>query len=135
MAAGGGNGWHEGQGRQAYANVPPQRGSALQNAHVVIEVNGRPVGDWQLNKPELTLGRLSVNDIQVRADRVSRLHAKIRWENGAWLIEDADSLNGITYQGSRIDKHVLVNGDRIMLAPKVALHFKGPAYPMLNSVY
>ncbi len=134
MAPVGGNGQHEGQERQAYGNVPPQRGPALQNARVLIEVNGQLVGDWQLNKPVLTVGRNSANDIQVPVDRVSRLHAKIRWENGAWLIEDADSLNGILYQGSRIDRHVLVNGDRIMLAPKVALHFKGSAYPLLNAV-
>jgi hypothetical protein len=133
MAPVGGNGLHNGQGRQADGNVPPQRRSALQHARVLIEVNGQLVGDWQLNKPVLTIGRLSVNDIQVPADRVSRLHAKIRWEHGTWLIEDADSLNGILYQGSRIDKHVLVNGDRIMLAPKVVLHFKGSAYPILNS--
>jgi pSer/pThr/pTyr-binding forkhead associated (FHA) protein len=100
---------------------------------VLIEVNGQLIGDRQLNKPILTLGRLPGNDIQVPVNRISRLHAKIRWENGAWQIEDAESLNGILYQGSRIEKHVLVNGDRIMLAPKVVLHFKESAYPILNS--
>lgn len=133
MAPVGGNGQHEGQRRQAYRNVPPQRGSALQQARVLIEVNGQLVGDRQLNKPILTLGRLPGNDIQVPVNRISRLHAKIRWENGAWQIEDADSLNGILYQGSPIEKHVLVNGDRIMLAPKVVLHFKGSAHPILNA--
>jgi FHA domain len=128
-----GNGQHEGHRRQAYRNVPPERRSALQHARVLIEVNGQLAGAWQLNKPLLTLGRLPGNDIQVPVNRISRLHAKIRWENGTWLIEDADSLNGLLYQGSRIEKHVLVNGDRIMLAPKVVLHFKGSAYPILNS--
>jgi pSer/pThr/pTyr-binding forkhead associated (FHA) protein len=124
MAPVGGNDQYDGQGRQVYGNVPPQRVPALQKARVLIEVNGHLIGDRQLNKPVLTVGRLPVNDIQVEADRVSRLHAKIRWENGTWLIEDADSLNGILYHGSRVDKHTLVNGDRIMLAPKVVLYFK-----------
>jgi ABC-type multidrug transport system ATPase subunit len=124
MAPVGGNDQYDGQGRQAYGTVPPQCVPALQKARVLIEVNGHLIGDRQLNKPVLTVGRLPVNDIQVEADRVSRLHAKIRWENGTWLIEDADSLNGILYHGSRVDKHTLVNGDRIMLAPKVVLYFK-----------
>jgi len=82
------------------------------------------VGVRQLNKPILSIGRISGNDIQVLADRVSRLHARIRWENGSWLIEDADSLNGISLRGNRIDRHTLMNGDRIMLGPKAALHYQ-----------
>ena len=91
---------------------------------MLIEINSKIVSDRQLDKPILTVGRISGNDIQVLADRVSRLHARIRWENGSWLIEDADSLNGISYHGSRIDRHILMNGDRIMLGPKAALHYK-----------
>jgi hypothetical protein len=41
-----------------------------------------------------------------------------------WLIEDADSLNGIIYQGNRVDRHVLVNGDQIFLAPKANLYYE-----------
>ena len=91
---------------------------------VVIEVNGAIVGSRQLDKPILTVGRLTGNDIQIPSQRVSRLHARIRWENGSWLIEDADSLNGISFRGNRIDRHTLTNGDRIMLGPKAALHYK-----------
>jgi len=60
----------------------------------------------------------------VPSQRVSRLHARVRWENGAWLIEDADSLNGIVYQGKRVDRHVLVNGDQIILAPKAIIYYE-----------
>ena len=48
----------------------------------------------------------------------------MRWENGSWLIEDADSLNGIAYQGKRVDRHVLSDGDKIFLAPKVILVYE-----------
>ncbi len=98
--------------------------SSPQRARMSIEINGSIVGERQLDKSILTVGRISGNDIQVLADRVSRLHARIRWENGTWLIEDADSLNGIFYQGNRIDRHILMNGDRIMLGPKAALHYR-----------
>jgi len=91
---------------------------------VLVEIDGKIISERPLNKPVLTVGRLSSNDIPVLVDRVSRRHARIRWENGTWLIEDAESLNGISYQGNRIDSRVLVNGDRIMLAPRAILHFK-----------
>ena len=95
-----------------------------QLARVRIEVDGQVIGVRQLDKPLLTVGRLADNDVQVPSQRVSRLHARIRWENGAWLIEDADSLNGIVYQGKRVDRHALARGDQIFLAPKVTLIYE-----------
>jgi ATP-binding cassette subfamily B protein len=95
-----------------------------QKARILIEVDGKITGERRLDKPVLTIGRLSNNDIQVPIQRVSRLHARIRWENGAWLIEDSESLNGITYEGNRIDHHILRNRDQIALAPKVFLHYE-----------
>ena len=79
-----------------------------------------------LNKASLTVGRLSGNDVQVPSQRVSRLHAKIHEENGTWVIEDAESLNGLVYRGQRIDRLVLSNGDRILIAPSAALQFVTP---------
>ena len=93
-------------------------------ARVRIEVDGKVIGIRQLDKPVLTIGRLSGNDVQVPSQRVSRLHAKMRWENGAWVIEDAESLNGITFQGNRVDRHVLFNGDQIFLAPRTILYYE-----------
>jgi len=113
-----------GQQRQAQAGNIPQQGFRSDNAQVLVEIDGKIVREQPLNKPILTVGRLSSNDIPILADRVSRLHARIRWENGTWLIEDADSLNGISIQGTRVDRHVLTNGDRISLAPKAILHYK-----------
>jgi ABC-type multidrug transport system fused ATPase/permease subunit len=97
---------------------------ALQRARVHVEVDGKIVGVRPLDKPVLTVGRLVASDVQVPSQRVSRLHAKMRWENGTWLIEDAESLNGIVYQGNRVDRHVLSSGDQILLAPKVILHYE-----------
>ncbi len=95
-----------------------------QNARVLIEMDGKIIGERQLNKPILSVGRLSGNDVQIPSQRVSRLHAKIRWENNAWVIEDADSVNGLIYQGSHVDRLVLNDGDRVSIAPTAALHFK-----------
>ena len=113
-------------------NGSPQRGSADRGrqgqsagiARVLVEIDGKVVGERRLDKPLLTVGRLSSNDVQVPSQRVSRVHARIRSENGIWLIEDADSTNGIMYQGNRVDRHELRNGDQIILAPKVTLRYE-----------
>jgi len=92
-------------------------------ARVFVDVNGKVVGEYQLDKPTLTVGRLSDNDVPVPSQRVSRLHAKIHWDRdrNAWFIEDAESLNGLLYQGQRVDHQILNKGDRIYIAPSVAI--------------
>jgi hypothetical protein len=116
----------DGNGRQAARgnNAWPQPAPVPANARIVIEVDGRVIGERQLNKSVLTVGRLSGNDVQVPSQRVSRLHARIRWENGVWLIEDAESLNGLIYKGRRVDRLALTNGDRIHVAPTIVLQYR-----------
>lgn len=95
----------------------------MQKARVLIEVDGKVVGERRLDKAILTVGRLSGNDIRVPSQRVSRLHAKIRWENGDWIIEDADSLNGLVFQGNLVERLILKNGDRVHVAPTAVVQF------------
>ena len=95
-----------------------------QQARVFIEVDGKIVGERKLDKPILTVGRLSGNDIQVPSQRVSRLHAKIRRENNIWVIEDAESLNGLVIHGQLVERHVLSSGDRIHVAPTAVIRFE-----------
>jgi ATP-binding cassette subfamily B protein len=113
-----------GLSRQPQPRNMPQQAGFNQKARVLIEVDGKLIGACQLNKPILNVGRLSGNDVQVPSQRVSRLHAKIRWENGSWLIEDADSLNGLIYHGQRVERRTLFHGDRIHLAPTAVLQFE-----------
>ena len=95
----------------------------MQKARVLVEIDGKVVGERRLDKAVLTVGRLSGNDVQVPSQRVSRLHAKIRWESGAWLIEDAESLNGLVYQGNLVERLVLKNGDRIHISPTAVVQY------------
>jgi ATP-binding cassette subfamily B protein len=111
----------DGNGRQQQQRVAMP--VAAQKARVLIEIDGKVIGERALNKPTLSIGRLSGNDVQIPSQRVSRLHARIRQENGTWVIEDAESLNGLIYRGQRIDRLVLSNGDRIYLAPTAVLQF------------
>ncbi len=109
---------------RVYVDAVRQPAAFNQKAHVLIEVDGKIVGERKLDKPVLTVGRLSGNDIQVPSQRVSRLHAKIRWENNVWVIEDAESLNGLVIRGQLVERHVLSNGDRVHVAPTSVVRFE-----------
>jgi pSer/pThr/pTyr-binding forkhead associated (FHA) protein len=111
-------------GRNTGMLIPSQPVGVPPNAQVLIELDGKIIGNRPLDKPVLTVGRLSSNDVTVPNQRVSRMHAKIKQENGTWVIEDADSVNGLVYQGNRIDRHTLVDGDRIYISPSAILHYK-----------
>ena len=96
----------------------------MKEARVLIELDGKAVGERRLDKPLITIGRLQGNDVCVPNQRVSRLHARIRYENNSWVIEDADSVNGIVYQGARVERLALNNGDRVYIAPTVMLCYQ-----------
>lgn len=112
--------------RDPYAFGGNSHGNPQQKlkARVFIEVDGKIVGQRLLDKPVLTVGRLSGSDIQVPSQRVSRLHAKIRWENNAWVVEDVESLNGLVIHGQLVERHVLSNGDRVHVAPTAVVRFE-----------
>ncbi|HEY7127747.1 MAG TPA: ABC transporter transmembrane domain-containing protein [Ktedonobacterales bacterium] len=102
-------------------SVPVQK---LPTAQVVLEVDGQVVRRRVLDQPAINIGRLDTNDIQVNSQRVSRKHARIIASNGAWVLEDTESLNGLIYQGDRVDRVVLIPGARVFLAPRVVLLYQ-----------
>ncbi len=91
---------------------------------ILVEMDNQIIGEYTLNKTLVTIGRLPSSDIHIPSQRVSRFHALIRWKNGAWIIEDAESLNGLTCQGQRIDQLALVHGDRVSFDPTIVLHYE-----------
>jgi ATP-binding cassette subfamily B protein len=121
---GGGNWSQPGWQPQPQTPQPQHLQAPLKEARILTELDGKIVGECRLDKPLITIGRLSGNDIRVPDQRVSRLHARIRYENNTWVIEDAESVNGVVYQGTRIERLALNNGDRVYLAPKAVLHYQ-----------
>src|SRR5712692_1579145 len=109
---------------KALNGQPKQRKDyILTKGRILVQMNGKTLGEYQLSKPIYTIGRFPASDIQIPSQRVSRLHALIRWKNGAWVIEDAESLNGLTCRGQRIDRLALVDGDLISIDPTIVLQY------------
>jgi ABC-type multidrug transport system fused ATPase/permease subunit len=103
--------------KQRPADIPIQ-------ARILVEVDSEIVGEYQLAKPIITFGRLPSSDIPISSQHVSRFHGIIRWNNGAWVIEDAESLNGLSCQGQHITQLALVEGDRIYIDPTIVLEYR-----------
>jgi chromosome segregation ATPase len=68
---------------------------------------------FPLFKDKLTIGRTVHNDIQLKAQYVSRRHAVVVTEDDRTRIVDWGSKNGIFVNGKRVSEIMLKNGDRV----------------------
>ena len=68
---------------------------------------------FPLFKDKLTIGRTVHNDIQLKAQYVSRRHAVVVTEGEHTRIVDWGSKNGIYVNGKRVSEKILKNGDRV----------------------
>jgi sigma-B regulation protein RsbU (phosphoserine phosphatase) len=68
-----------------------------------------------LDKPKFTLGRHADNDLQILSTSVSRYHAEIIFEDGAFYIVDMGSKSGTFVNGQFAIRRRLCDSDRIRL--------------------
>ena len=78
-----------------------------------------------LDKPHLVIGRSRDCDITVEDANVSRRHAEIRTEDGAYWLIDLGSTNGVELNGKRIERERLGHGDSFVVG-KTKLTFERP---------
>ncbi len=104
------------------AAVSPDEAERLGLAHTAatVVVNGER---HELGKHQITLGRSRDCDIRIEDPNVSRRHAEIRRENGAWWIVGLGSTNGIEVNGKRVDRAELTPDDRVVIG-KTDLRFE-----------
>lgn len=94
------------------------------NAHLTVAVERN--GQWQTKNfnNSFTLGRSPGTDIHLDNPSVSRRHARVLFENGAWIIEDLGSRNGTKLNGEQINRACLPPYAEIKLsddAPKIVM--------------
>jgi len=80
---------------------------------------------YKLKNGVMTIGRLSTSDIVIDDQNVSRQHAELHPIGDTYQLIDLGSTNGCKVNGSRIDRHVLVDGDEIVLGP-IRLRYRRP---------
>lgn len=102
--------------------------------HHYLIVNIKPKKIVTLMNWKYTIGRDSSNDIVVANDMISRIHATVekisdlsqgtyQYELIDGTVDGKSSFNGVFVNGSRVQRHTLVNGDRILFGGVVKAAF------------
>jgi hypothetical protein len=82
----------------------------------LVVMNGGDTGkDHRITSWPVTIGRDAKCDIVVTDDSVSRIHARVRRENGTAIFEDGGSANGSMRNGKRVQATELRDGDLLKL--------------------
>jgi len=86
-------------------------GSPLPSLYVIF--NGQKI---PVTKEEFVIGRGSKTaDLPIKDGNISRRHAAIVFQGGAFYIKDLGSTNGIEHQGRRIDSKRIDEGDIVQV--------------------
>lgn len=110
-----GNVIHEIDGRMSNRIDEKASGERDRMARLLIGVVDGKELQFPLFKDRLTIGRTAHNDIQLKAQFISRRHALIVTENEQTRIVDWGSKNGVYVNDSRISEHHLQHGDIVAI--------------------
>ena len=86
----------------------------------------------RLDGDTVTVGRGEENDVALNAHGISRNHARVFLEDGAWQVEDLGSTNGTRVNNSKVEKRALADGDTVAFGRacyKYSLQEAGGAEP------
>ncbi|MGC6418273.1 MAG: FHA domain-containing protein [Bradymonadia bacterium] len=71
---------------------------------------------YRLDKDRFIIGRGSqVTDLTIRDGNISRKHCAIIYRGGNYFIKDLDSTNGVEYNGKRVERKRIEEGDTFYL--------------------
>jgi FHA domain len=77
--------------------------------------------DWSGATDELLLGRASGCDIVLSDPTVSRRHARLRFRDGHWVLQDLRSTNGTSLNDTAVVRCQLRPGDRLRVGDQQLL--------------
>jgi len=70
---------------------------------------------FSLDVDDFSVGRSRDNNLQLSDIKVSRLHARLRYAQGSWFIQDQNSAIGIFVNGKQVKAMRLNSGDHIKI--------------------
>ena len=83
---------------------------------LIIKYPDRPADTFALGRLRITIGRSARNDVCIPDPFASRVHAEVRREGDAYILQDLGSANGTLYNGERVDGSVeLTPGGRVQI--------------------
>jgi pSer/pThr/pTyr-binding forkhead associated (FHA) protein len=85
-------------------------------AKLYVKFNTAVIREVLLDKPEITVGRRSDNDIVIDHPTVSGHHGRLRREENHFVVEDLGSTNGTFINGRRVKSGSIKDRDQIGIA-------------------
>lgn len=84
-------------------------------ARLLLSRQGKTLGELPLTAGRTIIGRTAENDLQIDSKFISRHHAQVITTANSCFVEDLNSTNGISYNGKRIRRRVLNDGDVLQI--------------------
>ena len=87
-----------------------------QKRAVIVVLSGQAAGtEYEIRKPNLSIGRAEPSDWVFQDDTLSKEHAALEFVDGSVRLRDLGSMNGILVNGAESKSAQLKNGDRFQL--------------------
>jgi pSer/pThr/pTyr-binding forkhead associated (FHA) protein len=84
-------------------------------AKLLLKFDDQVLQEVSLSSGTITIGRQPDNILRIDNPAVSGYHAKVYFEGGHYVLEDAESFNGTYVNNQRISKVVLKEGDKALI--------------------
>ena len=92
-------------------SAPPQRTASAHPAGLNLTIHYQGEG-FPVTKDRFIIGRgKQTSDLTIKDPNVSRQHAMIEFSSGQYYIVDMGSTNGVEYNGQRVQRKVINEGD------------------------
>jgi pSer/pThr/pTyr-binding forkhead associated (FHA) protein len=96
------------------AEPPPVARTAVPRLRLAVESGPADGAVFEVGVEGGTFGRATDNPISIADDGLSRQHARIEWQDGAYWLTDLGSTNGTMVNQTRLSgPHRLADGDVI----------------------
>jgi hypothetical protein len=93
-------------------------------AYMIVKSGSRSGTNFSLKKSVVKLGRDPGNDIVVDDKKSSREHAKLKLEDGKFVLYDLASSNGTYVNGTKVTNQSLMDGDEVQIGDTVLVFKK-----------
>ena len=98
-------------------------------AKLEVRFNNMTLKEIPLDKPSLTIGRSSKNDLVIDNMAVSREHARIYREGPRHIVQDLKSLNGTFVNNKKVSQWILSNNDQVLIGKHTLLFIEEAEEP------
>ncbi len=82
---------------------------------IIIQEKDGKRQEMRIDKSEISIGRVPLNDLSLPRNNVSKRHAKVFFKDGAWILQDLGSTNGSFVNGQRVMEHRLQPNDQVII--------------------